>query len=184
MSGMFSRCSYIPDISNWNTSNVKKMKYMFNEFISSPINFKMEPFVSTMNNQFMPPDIIKNNPNNYYPGIHNMDFNMNSQYSVIPDISRWNTHNVIDMSGMFRKCLYIPDISKWNTSNDISMSHMFSLCKNIPDISKWNTSNVINMGGMFIGCSSIPDISKYNTNNVTNMCYMFSECSSIPDISK
>ena len=40
--------------------------------------------------------------------------------SSLPDISKWNTSNVIDMSGMFTNCsslLSLPDISKWNTIN-------------------------------------------------------------------
>jgi len=36
----------------------------------------------------------------------------------LPDIYKWDTKNVIDMSGMFYKCLSLnnlPDISKWDT---------------------------------------------------------------------
>ena len=48
----------------------------------------------------------------------------------LPDISKWNTKNVIDMSSMFYNCkslLSLPDISKWNTKNVINMSSMFLL---------------------------------------------------------
>ena len=52
---------------------------------------------------------------------------------------------------MFYKCKslkYLPDISKWNTNNVNDMSEMFSKCeslKYLSDISKWNTNNVNNM---------------------------------------
>ena len=46
------------------------------------------------------------------------------------------------MSGMFYNCSLLsklPDISKWNTSNAINMSNMFSGCKsdlNVPKFKK------------------------------------------------
>ena len=56
----------------------------------------------------------------------------------------------------------LPDISKWNTNNIIDISYIFLGCKHLlslPDISKWNTNNVNNMNSMFDGCvklSSLP----------------------------
>ena len=50
----------------------------------------------------------------------------------------------------------LPDISKWNTKNVNNMSHMFYNCsslKYLPDISKWDTKNVTNMENMFFGCN-------------------------------
>ena len=80
---------------------------------------------------------------------------------------------------MFSGCnslLTLPDISKWNTSCVKNMSNMFGGCRyrphsfcssltSIPDISKWDTSNVTDMSNMFHGCSTfdcLPDISKWN----------------------
>ena len=42
----------------------------------------------------------------------------------------------------------LPDISKWNTKNVTNMSCMFYYCESLnslPDISKWNTKNVTDM---------------------------------------
>ena len=53
----------------------------------------------------------------------------------------------------------LPDISKWNTNNVIDMSWMFYDCESLsslPEISKWNTNNVTNMDGLFSGCFSLP----------------------------
>ena len=47
-------------------------------------------------------------------------------------------YNVINMRNMFNSCTSLsslPDISKWNTNNVTDMSYMFSWCKdslNIP----------------------------------------------------
>ena len=74
----------------------------------------------------------------------------------MPDLSKWNTDNTVDISGIFNNCsslLSLPDISKWKTHNIINMSSVFSSCKSLKilrDISKWNTANVINMGVYFI----------------------------------
>ena len=83
-----------------------------------------------------------------------------SSLSSLPDISKWNTNNVTDMSGM---------LIRWSSLSSL------------PDISKWNTNNFIYMSYMFRGClslSSLPDISKWNT-NIATYIKMFSECSNI-----
>ena len=52
----------------------------------------------------------------------------------------------------------LPDISKWNTNNVDNMSKMFIYCESLsslPDISKWNTSNVNDIFGMFLNCESL-----------------------------
>ena len=106
------------------------------------------------------------------------------------EIKLHGIQNIDNLNHMFYSCeslLSLPDISKWNTSNITDMSYMFSWCKSLAsssllDISKWNTSNVTDMSYMFNGCeslSSLPNISKWNTSNVTNMSYMFSGCKSL-----
>ena len=51
-----------------------------------------------------------------------------SSLELIPDISKWNTNNVQDISYMFDNCsslLSLPDISGWKTSNIINMDYLF-----------------------------------------------------------
>ena len=114
----------------------------------------------------------------------------------IPDISNWNTKNVISMEQMFTNCkslLNLPDISKWNTSNVINMNYMFENCLQIidfPDISRWNTSKVKYMSGLFYGCrncKNLPDISKWDICHLIKLNSLFYGCESLkelPDISK
>ena len=62
------------------------------------------------------------------------------------------------MSWIFCSCnslISLPDISKWDTKNVTNMSHMFSSCSSLnslPDISKWDTKNVTDMSDMFKYC--------------------------------
>jgi hypothetical protein len=42
------------------------------------------------------------------------------------DISRWNTHNIMNMFGMFAANRYFnQDISKWDVSNTLNFINMF-----------------------------------------------------------
>ena len=119
-----------------------------------------------------------------------------SSLHSIPDLPKWNTSNIKDMSQMFRECkslVSFPDISNWDTSNVQDMNCIFAQCyslQSLPDISRWDTRNVNNMSHLFWSCSllqSLPDISKWNTDNVKKMACMFDGCSSLqslPDISK
>ena len=65
----------------------------------------------------------------------------------LPDISKWNTNNVKDLSRMFENCislLLLPDISKWEISNVENINKMFYNCSSLisyPDIAIWNISN-------------------------------------------
>ena len=98
MSGMFRGCTSLcemSDISKWDTSNVKDMSEMFHSCIS---------------------------------------------LKKLPDISKWNVSNVSNMSWMFYKCNSLeslPDISKWNINNATN-NEMMSSCGpnsfNIPSI--------------------------------------------------
>ena len=48
-----------------------------------------------------------------------------SSLKALPDISKWDTKNVNDMSWLFCKCSSLktlPDISKWNVNNVLDMS--------------------------------------------------------------
>ena len=55
------------------------------------------------------------------------------------------------MNKFFYKCsslISLPDLSNWNTINIINMGDIFWECSSLsklPDISKWNTEKVTNM---------------------------------------
>ena len=68
---------------------------------------------------------------------------------------------------MFYYCgslLSLPDISKWNTYKVENMSHMFDECISlisIPNVSKWNTNNLIYTARIFYNCISLLILSDY-----------------------
>ena len=182
MSYMFYNCialKSLPDISKWNTANVTNMSYMFYNCMA----------LKSL------PDISKWNTAN----VTNMSHIITRcPLESLPDISKWNITKVTNMSGLFsgfRSLISLSDISKWNTTNVKDMSYMFAGCslESLPDISKWTTINVNNMSNMFAGgfagknIKSWPDISKWNTINVKDMSSMFENCESLislPNISK
>ena len=112
--------------------------------------------------------------------VYNLDKSEEKKFLIIKLIEIKPT---IDFSYMFYNCeslISIPDISNWNTNNIINLNYMFYNCrslKSLPDISKWNTNKVIDISYMFFNCSSLqnlPDISKWNINNVKNKECIFS----------
>ena len=64
----------------------------------------------------------------------------------LPDISKWNTENVINMTGLF--------------GCEFSLDYKSNL-KIIPDISKWNTCNVKYLGGDYKNISSLSPLTNY-----------------------
>ena len=83
----------------------------------------------------------------------NEEFNINN--NNILKIKLNNILDITNMSGLFSECSSLsslPDISKWNTNNVIDISELFFNCSSLsslPDISKWNTNNVIDMSEFF-----------------------------------
>ena len=117
--------------------------------------------------------------------------------SALPDIGKWDTSQVTDMSGLFWKCstlIHISHgISNWNMINVKNISGMFVNCSvllYLPDISKWNTKNLENMEDLFHNCQNlkkVPDISKWNIEKLTSLSFIFTGCPkllSLPDLSK
>ena len=78
------------------------------------------------------------------------------------------------MSFLFCSCeslLSLPDISKWDTSNIINMSFLFCDCNSlvsIPDISKWKWENdkIFNICYMFANCNSLISLFISSTSEV------------------
>jgi len=183
----------IPNLINDEEMNLENnsSKYSDDSILELIIKCNEEESEETVYNLSIFESFFYNNNLRY---INSMFSGCNSLISL-PDISKWYTSEVDDMSYIFYDCnslKSLPDISKWNTSKVNDMSYMFSGCNSLislPDISKWNTSEVNDMSYMFSGCNSLislPDISKWNTSEVNDMSYMFSGSNlliSLPDIS-
>ncbi len=134
MQEIFKYSMFNGDISNWNVSNVTKMKEMFNsakEFNSSIGNWDMKNIKST----------------------NNMFYNAES---FNQDINSWDTSNIINMGLMFAYAKkFDKNISKWNLENVKMCFELFynadafldkynnslSLPKNTKDILEWFNNN-------------------------------------------
>ena len=172
--------SFNIDISDWNTSNVQNMEYMFSYagYNSSTWNVGDLSKWNTSN-------VIKMNQMFNYAGYNATTWN-------IGNLNNWNVSQVEDMSSMFNgagqnaSTWNIGDVSNWNISRVTKLNNMFyyvaknSSVWNIGNLNNWNTSKVTNMASMFNSAGqnattwNIGNISNWNTSQVTNMSYMFS----------
>ena len=90
------------------------------------------------------------------------------------------------MSGMFfRATKANPDVSKWDTSNVINMYGMFWAAKNAnPDVSKWNTSKVTNISSIFDSSGAVElDLSNWDINKITENEFAFKDTSKLEFLS-
>ena len=156
------------DLSNFNTSKVTNMCFMF-AGCSSLTSIDLSSFNTSQ--------------------VTNMDemFGGCSSLASI-DLSSFNTSQVTNMNGMFGGCSSLTsiDLSSFNTSKVTNMDRMFGTCSSLIslDLSNFNTSKVTNMQSMFDGCSSLTslDLNGFNTSKVTDIGYMFYECSSLTSL--
>ena len=141
MAYMFHNCSSLTsiDVSKWDVGNVTSMVYMFN----------------------------------------------NCKVLSLLNVNNWDVSKVTDMSHMFNGCQSLTslDVSNWDTGNVTNMTNTFCLCKSLTslDVSKWNTSKVTTLFCLFNGCQSLTslDVSNWDTSNVTNMGYIFTNCKNV-----
>ena len=150
------------DFSNFDTSNVTDMSYMF---------YYCRPLTSLDLSGFDTSNVTNTN---------NMFYYCRALTSL--DLSGFDTSNVTDMNCMFYNCQALTslDLSGFNTSNVTDMSYMFYYCQALTslDLSGFDTSNVTNMSYMFRYCQALTslDLSGFDTSNVTNMNNMFNYC--------
>lgn len=192
MSNMFKDYKEVDlDISNFDTSNVAHMSYMFNG-CSNLATLDVSSFdtsnVVDMTYMFYNcKSLTSLNVSNWNTSkVGNMTYTFDNCGSLaFLDVSNWNTNNVRDMQYMFNGCssLTTLDVSNWNTSKVTDMRYMFNGCNALAtlDASHFNTSKVTNMDDMFNDCNSLTalDVSNWNTSNVTSMIAMFDKCSSL-----
>ena len=135
MGFLFSYCSSLiklPDISNWDVNNVTNMGEIFSECSS----LKCLPNLSKLfnNSKIIDKPIYNENI------LLEVDY---QKYNYDFDKEEEKTKSTgINFAYMFYNCSsleYLPDISNWNTKNVVIMRGMFYGCsslKSLPDISK------------------------------------------------
>jgi len=148
------------DLSNFNTSNVTNMSYMFAEMFN----------LTSLD--------ISNFDTSKVTNMHAMFYKMSNLTTL--NLSNFNTSKVTDMGFMFATTpkLTTLDLSSFDTSQVTNMEAMFNVMSNLTtlNLSNFNTSNVTDMGWMFSFMSRLAslNLSNFDTSKVTNMSHMFS----------
>ena len=133
MACFFQECSNIIslDFTNFNTSYVKRMDFMF---------CKLEKLKEIKGlNKFITSNV--KSMKGMFSMCHELEY---------LDLSNFDTSNVVNMASMFFKCYKLKEIkgiNKFITNDVIDMHSMFNFCEGLEqlDLSNFNTSNVNNM---------------------------------------
>lgn len=167
-------------ISEWNTSNIQNMSYLFRgcQHFNETINTWNTSNVTNMYCMFK-------NAYAFNKGIDTVIEDTSGN-----DIIYWDVSKVTNMSHMFDGAIdFNQSIEKWDTSAVESMGGMFKDAyqfnqplntetrtegPNLTRYISWDTKNVTDMSNMFRGTSSFnQEIGNWNTSNVTSMESMF-----------
>ena len=182
------------DLSNFDTSKVTDMVYMFYN-CGALTSLKLSNFdtssVTSMGGMFancgaLTSLKLSNFDTSKVTSMASMFYSCGALTSL--DVSNFNTSNVISMASMFYGCgaLTSLDVSNFNTSSVTNMSSMFGVCSKLTslDVSNFNTSNVTNMNSTFSGCKALTslDLRNFDTSKVIDMAYMFSGCSKLTSL--
>ena len=170
---MFYDCTTSFNLSNFDTSKMTDMSWMFDNCLS----------LTTL-------DLSNFDTSN----VTNMSYMFSKCQSLTSlDLSNFDTSKVTDMSYMFSYCsrLISLDLSSFDTSKVTSMNAMFSGCSGLTslDLSSFNTSkitSIIEMICMFERCNSLTSIyisDKWKTNRVDSF-KMFEDCYSLPNFNE
>ena len=196
----YTKISTIPNMENWDVSNVTDMSYLFHQsfYFNQPLSNWDVSNVTDMSYMFSETDFnqpignwdVSNVTNmawmfeysNFNQSIGNWDVSsvtdMSGMFADTPfnkAIGNWDVSNVTDMSYMFSETYFNQSIGNWNVSSVTDMSRMFVYTPFNKAIGNWDVSNVTSMRGMFTGAENFNQpLSNWDVSNVTNMWGMFS----------
>ena len=199
MEGMFQDCAEIEslDLSNFDTSNVTNMAFLFNncnnlkeikgldQFKTNRVTDIKSMFQSCYNLEYI--DLSNFDTSN----VENMEYMFDDCHKLkgIKGLNQLITSNVTTMEGMFQLCIGLKyvDLSNFDTSNITNMSCMFNKCKKLKEIKgldQFKTNNNTTMYAMFQFCTEIEylDLSNFDTSNVDDMAFLFNKCNKLKEI--
>ena len=178
------------DLSNFDTSRVTDMHYMFWN-MHSLTSLNLSNFdtsnVTNMSAMFYNMNLTSLDLSNFdTSNVTNMNAMFLNMWSLTSlNISNFNTSKVTNMSSMFNNTASLTslNLSSFDTSKVTNMRNMFSYMRNLTslDLSNFDTSKVTNMNSMFYCMLSLTtlDLSSFDTSKVTNMNSMFRSMSNL-----
>ena len=178
------------DLSNFDTSRVTDMHYMFWN-MHSLTSLNLSNFdtsnVTNMSAMFYNINLTSLDLSSFDTSkVTNMNAMFMNMWSLTSlNISNFNTSKVTNMSSMFDNTASLTslNLSNFDTSNVTNMRRMFAFMRNLTtlDLSNFDTSNVTDMSDMFSVMSNLTtlNLSNFDTSRVTNMGRMFQRMSSL-----
>ena len=182
------------DLSNFDTSQVTSMYYMFygmHELTSLDLSNFNTSKVTNMDQMFYDmPNLTSLNLSNFDTSkVTNMSNMFNGMRNLTTlNLSSFNTSQVTDMDGMFSGMRHLTtlNLSSFDTSKVTRMSHMFDgvFALTTLDLSNFDTSKVTSMGYMFYDMYSLTtlNLSSFDTSKVTWMWHMFFRVASLTSL--
>ena len=174
------------DLSNFDTSKVEDMHWMFSG-MSNLTTLDLSNFdtskVTNMEAMFVGmPSLTTLNLSNFDTSkVTNMSSMFLGMVNLTTlNLSNFNTSQVTNMGGMFGFMSNLTSLNliSFDTSQVTNMAAMFFniVLLTTLDLSNFNTSQVTNMSNMFNNMASLTtlDLSSFDTSNVTDMRYMLS----------
>ena len=187
-----------PDLTKWNTTNVKDMSYMFPSGSSKSLFGNVPACKMKLNESdddaAADDDGMRTCGPRRSSGIEKwdtrnvvnfegmfMDLHSTTRTNVgtfNPDLSEWGTGSATNFASMFKNAQVDfsgGNFSKWNTSRGVHFQEMFRSAKIFNgDLSTWQTGNGVNFANMFKdACMFNSDLSKWTTGSAKNMIRMF-----------
>lgn len=159
----------IPNLNNWDVSNVENFDGMFG--VGSGSNFTTP--IGDVSNWDM------SSATNIQAMFSGSDF--------VGDVSNWDTSNVVQMGGVFNNTPGNPDLSNWDISNVTSIGSLFANCPNFtggPWLNNWVfNSGLTQLDRMFFGTQINTPLNNWQTGNIQSFYNLFGNTPFNQDIS-
>ena len=179
------------DLSNFDTSKVTNMSFMFFNMPNlTTINLSNFDTSKVTNMSYMFQDVSKLTTLNLSNFDTSKVTNMNSMFAGMSNLatlnlSNFDTSKVTNMRGMFLDMskLTTLNLSNFDTSQVTDMDHMFTAMRSLTtlNLSNFDTSKVTDMSYMFFSMPNLTtlNLSSFDTSKVTDMNSMFVSMSNL-----
>ena len=167
------------DISNWDTSNVTNMNFMFAGRFDIDGLTPTHDLPTAFNGNlgiWDTSNVIYMRRMFFYTTEFNYDINTKVVRPSGAIYTAWDVSKVEKMNEMFGQALkFNEELDNWNTGNCTDMSFMFYNASEFnKDINSWDTSSVTNMSGMFSYATNFNGIiTAWDVSQVSDLSGMF-----------